>query len=359
MYVKELQVRDFRNWSDEIVALSDGLNIFEGRNAQGKTNLLEAVYLTCVGKSMRTPRDRELIRWEKDRAYVRTEVVKRGGGEKVEVVLDKSVGKCVSVNGLPLTRLGELMGVVLAVLFSPEEIKIVKESPSERRRFADIALSQLSKGYFYRLNRYNRTLAQRNKLLKSGSPDRNVLDVWDMQLVEAGSGIVKSRRGFLDRLTPIAERVHAFLTDGKEKLSLSYEGAKGDTLDEIKENFASMLAKSREHDLRTGFTHVGPHKDDIAISADGVDMRTFGSQGQQRTAALSLQLSLPELMSDFTGEKPVLLLDDVMSELDEVRRLRLVEFIAPYQTIVTCTDLQELASAKNVARYRIEHGSLV
>ena len=358
MYVKRLQLKDFRNWETAGVALFEGLNIFEGRNAQGKTNLLEAIYLTCVGKSMRTSKDKELIRWEHERARVRTDVVKRGGGESVEIVLDKAVNKCVSVNGLPLTRLGELMGTILCVLFSPEEIKIVKESPSERRRFADIALSQLSKGYFYRLNRYNRTLSQRNKLLKSPRLDPNVLDVWDIQLVEAGAGIVKSRRGFIDRLLPLAQKVHSFLTDGKETLSLKYEGAAGEDIEAVKKSFADMLALSRESDLKTGFTHIGPHKDDVAIAADGVDLRTFGSQGQQRTAALSLQLALLELMEDFTGEKPILLLDDVMSELDEVRRMRLLEFISPYQTIITCTELNGLEGQTNVTRHKVVSGTL-
>lgn len=358
MYVKKLQLKDFRNFSSASLELSSGINVFEGRNAQGKTNLLEALYMTSVGKSMRTPRDKELIRWETNRAYVRTDVEKRGGSESVEVVLDRSVGKCVSVNSLPLTRLGELMGTVLTVLFSPEEIKIVKESPSERRRFADIALSQLSKSYFYRLNRYNRILSQRNKLLKTARPDLAALEIWDMQLAEAGAGIVKSRRGFLSRLQPMASEVHSFLTDKSEALSLSYEGEDGAEITEIKENLIKSLALSRESDLKTGFTHVGPHKDDIGVKANGVDLRTFGSQGQQRTAALSLQLSLLRLMSDFTGDKPVLLLDDVMSELDEVRRKRLLEFIAPYQTVITCTELPELDGRDDVKRFKVVAGTL-
>ena len=358
MFVKKLELKDFRNFAGASLELSEGINVFEGRNAQGKTNLLEALYMTSVGKSMRTPRDKELVRWETDRAYVRTDVEKRGGSESVEIVLDRSVGKCVSVNSLPLTRLGELMGTVLTVLFSPEEIKIVKESPSERRRFADIALSQLSKSYFYRLNRYNRILSQRNKLLKSVKPDLAALEIWDMQLAEAGAGIVKSRRGFLARLQPIASKVHEFLTDGSEVLALSYEGAVGAELSEIKDNLIKSLTLSRESDLKTGFTHVGPHKDDIGVKANGVDLRTYGSQGQQRTAALSLQLSLLELMSDFTGDKPVLLLDDVMSELDEVRRKRLLELITSYQTVITCTELPELDGRSDVKRFKIVAGTL-
>lgn len=359
MFVKTLKVRDFRNWENSEIELSDGINVLSGSNAQGKTNLLEALYMTCVGRSMRTPRDKELIRWGKDRAYVSASVCKRYGEESVEIVLDKSQNKCVSVNRLPLTRIGELMGTVLGVLFSPEEIKTVKESPQQRRRFMDVALSQLSKNYFYALSRYNRILSQRNRLLKSFRPDEDALCVWDMQLAAAGAGIVKSRRGFLARLSPIAKKAHSALTSGEEELLLSYDGEDGLDAESIKANLIKALECTRESDLKTGFTHCGPHKDDLKISVGGVDIRTYGSQGQQRSAALSLQLALLELMTDFASEKPILLLDDVMSELDFKRRERLLELVRPYQTIITCTELPELDGDKSVTRYRVRNGCIV
>ena len=359
MYVKKLTLKDFRNWQGSTIELSDGVNVFEGRNAQGKTNLLEALYVTCVGKSQRTPRDKELIRWDCDRAYVAAQVQKKYGSDNVEIVLSRNVNKCVSVNSLPLTKLGELMGTVLGVLFSPEEIKTVKESPSERRRFVDVALSQMSKSYFYALNRYNKILAQRNRRLKQSKIDPSAIDVWDMQLAAAGAGIVKSRRGFLQRLLPHAKDVHSFITEEKEELSLAYEGASGESVKEIEENMTELLLKSRESDLRLGFTHIGPHKDDVKITADGMDIRSFGSQGQQRTAALSLQLALLRLMTEFTGESPVLLLDDVMSELDCVRRERLLRLIRPYQVIITCTELPELIDDKTVKRFVVDGGKIV
>lgn len=358
MYVKRLQVKNFRNYDEAVIELSDGVNVFEGRNAQGKTNLLEALYLTCVGRSMRTPRDRELIRWQCERARVTAEVVKKYGSDTVEIVLDKAVNKCVTLNGLPLTRLGELMGVVLGVLFSPEEIKTIKESPSERRRFMDIALSQLSKNYFYRLNRYNRTLSQRNKLLKSPRVEQAALDVWDKQLIEAGSGLVKSRRGFLKRLLPFAEKIHAFLTEGREVFELSYEGAEGESEQQVTESLSAMFKHCREQDLRLGFSHCGPHKDDVKISCNGVDLRAYGSQGQQRTAALTLKLALLELFKEYTGESPILLLDDVMSELDSVRRRRLLELIKSYQTVITCTELPELDGDLSVRRFKVDNGTV-
>lgn len=357
MIIKKVQLKDFRNWRDAAVELGEGINVFEGRNAQGKTNLLEALYLASVGKSMRTPRDRELIRWDCERAFVAVDIEKKYGEDRVETVLGKTSNKCVSVNGMPLTRLGELMGMLLCVLFSPEEIKTVKESPSERRRFLDIALCQLSKNYFYRLNRYNKVLAQRNRLLKNPRLDKTALDVWDMQLAAEGAGIVKSRRGFVEKLLPDAKKVHAFLTDGAEDFALVYEGADGYGVEQIQENLMKSLRESRDADLRTGFTHSGPHKDDLKIEAGGADMRTYGSQGQQRTAALTLRLALLELMTAYTGERPVLLLDDVMSELDAVRRKRLLEVIKGYQTVITCTELDELSDGENVRRFTVRAGT--
>lgn len=359
MNVKRLVLKDFRNWESADVSLGEGINVFEGRNAQGKTNLLEALYLACVGKSMRTPRDKELIRHGCDRAYVGVEIAKRGGDERVEIALDKSQNKCVSINRIPLTRIGELMGVLLGVLFSPEEIKIVKDAPAERRRFMDVALSQMSKSYFYLLNRYNRILSQRNKLLKSPKVDENAIDVWDMQLARAGAGITKSRRGFIGKLFPLFKEAHLTMTAGEEEGSLSYEGAEGETAEEIEKNILRQLLLSRESDIKTGFTHCGAHKDDISISGDGMDLRTYGSQGQKRTAALSLQFSLLKLMTLFTGEKPILLLDDVMSELDVVRRARLMTLVRPYQTIITCTEFDAEAFDGDIKRFKISGGKFV
>lgn len=343
MYVKRLTLQNFRNYAAETAEFSDGINLLIGDNAQGKTNMLDAIILSSLGKCARVARDKELILWGAERARVSVEAVKRYGEDTVEAVIDKTVGKCVSINGMPLTRLGELMGVVATVLFSPEQMSIVKEAPGERRRFMDIALCQLSKPYFYLLNRYNRILSQRNKLIKSGSAGG--LEVWDMQLAREGARIVKTRRGFLKRLSGFAGAAQESLSGGKEKLELGYEGIAGETAEEIENNFSEALLRTRESDLRLGFTHTGPQRDDISISINGVDARAYGSQGQQRTAALSLKLAELELYTAESGEAPVLLLDDVLSELDPGRQRQLLEAVR-VQTVITATHISpEIASA--------------
>ncbi len=338
MHVTELTVSDYRNYSRQTVRFSDKINFVEGRNAQGKTNLIEAVYLCSVGKSARTPRDKELIGHDKDRAYIRLMVSKSYGEDKVEIVLDRTAGKQISVNGMPISRMGELMGVVSTVFFSPDEMRIVKEAPADRRRFMDIALCQMSRTYFYLLTRYNKVLMQRNRLLKSGTVTDDALYVWDMQLAEAGSKIIKTRRGFVENLCKVTRECHSYLTDGKETLDLGYESIDGANAEEIKENFARILIEDREKDRLRGYTHSGPHKDDIAFKIGDEDIRSFGSQGQQRTASLALKLAEVEIVGS-RGDYPVLLLDDVLSELDIGRQKRLMDKIKDYQTIITCTHI--------------------
>lgn len=340
MYIKSLTVDCYRNYNHQTARFSDKINFVVGRNAQGKTNLLEAVYLCSVGKSARTPRDKELIGYDKVRATVRLTACKAYGEDKVEISLFKNSPKRVSINGMPISRIGELMGVVSTVFFSPDEMRIVKESPADRRRFMDIALCQMSKTYFYLLTRYNKILLQRNKLLKSGSVTDDALDVWDMQLVEAGSKIIKTRRGFIANLSVVAGECHSYLTGGEERLELGYESIDGGTADEIKEAFVAQLKADRARDRLCGYTHSGPHKDDIAFKIADKDIRSFGSQGQQRTASLALKLAEVEIVGR-RGEYPVLLLDDVLSELDISRQKRLISKIKNYQTIITCTHIDD------------------
>lgn len=338
MFLKKLQLKNFRNYASQEALFAPGMNIITGDNAQGKTNLLDAILLTSLGKCHRAAKDKELIRWGEERASVTAAAEKRFGDETVEVVLDRAAGKAVAVNGMPVAKLGELMGVVATVLFSPDQMRIVKDAPGERRRFMDIALCQLSKPYFYLLNRYNRIVAQRNKLVKSGHASADALDVWDMQLAREGAKIVKTRRGFIARLGAEAADAHRFLSGEKETLTLSYEGIEGDDVKTAEENFLEKLAATRESDLKMGFTHVGPQRDDMRIEINGIDARTFGSQGQQRTAALSLKLAELRLARAETGESPILLLDDVLSELDPMRQRQLLSLV-DVQTIITCTHI--------------------
>ena len=255
MYITRVTLNNYRNYGSLGLELSPGLNVFTGENAQGKTNLLEAVYFTGVGRSMRTPRDKELIRWGDDMARIRADAAGRYGKSRVEIVLDKRENKRVAINGVPVKKLGELMGVIMVVLFSPDEIAIIKEAPGERRRFIDIAISQISRTYFYLLTRYNRILSQRNRLLKAGG-GADTQDVWDLQLADVGAKIIKTRKGFIARLNGLADKNHEYLTAGRERLTLRYESIEGENEQEIRENFLAELKRTRERDVIQGFTHA-------------------------------------------------------------------------------------------------------
>lgn len=340
MYVKQLKAVDYRNYITASAVFASGLNVIRGENAQGKTNLIEAIYFSGVGKSFRTPREKELIRSGCERSEFTVTAAKDSGDDCVRVTLYRDAPKRVYINDFPITKIGELMGVCPVVLFSPDELKIVKESPADRRRFIDISLCQISRAYFYALTRYNRTLISRNKLLKTGGYSANDLAVWDEMLAREGARIIKTRRGYIARLAPEAEKAHAMLTDGGEKLTVEYEGLAGNTVDEVAENFLRALHGSRERDERMKFTGVGAHKDDLSLAINGSDVRVYGSQGQQRTCALALKLAETELMTETIGYSPVLLLDDVLSELDVKRKAALMQAATGRQTIITTTDFE-------------------
>lgn len=356
MVIERLTIKNYRNYAFAEIFPDKGVNLFIGDNAQGKTNLLESVRLASVGRSSRTPRWQELIKWGEKAASVNVRVRKDVGADEVTVRL--SDVKSVSVNGFPVSRIGELMGVVKTVLFTPDELAIVKDGPGERRRFADIALCQLSRPYFYALTRYNKILSQRNRLLKSGPTD-DALEVWDMQLAREGAGVIKSRRGFTRRIAELAEKIHSEIAEN-EKLEVSYEGIEGGSKEEIENNFYSMLVKNHARDKQFCITHCGPQRDDMAIRANGVDLRTYGSQGQQRSAALSLKLAEMELLKQESGEYPVLLLDDVLSELDHKRQSELIKKIGAYQTIITCTHLPDDVRERigKVTEFEVVSGSV-
>lgn len=338
MIVKEFSVKDYRNAAERHIRLSPERNAFVGANARGKTNLLEAVYFAGVGKSFRTPRDRELIKNDAPRAYISVTAERDGYSETVQIVIDRAVNKRVAINGLPISRMSELMGVCPVVLFCPDGLKIVKDAPADRRRFMDISLCQISKAYFSALSQYDKILASRNRLLKSGGATDNTLAPWDELLADVGAKIIKSRKGFIRELLPLARERHAFLSDGRETLRLDYEGEAGDSADEIKAELLKRYALDRDSDLRLKYTHAGPHKDDIGITVDGVDLRAFGSQGQQRTAALAMKLAELKLLTAVMNTSPILLLDDVFSELDAVRRAQLLSALDGFQSIITSTD---------------------
>ena len=342
MYVKKLFLQNFRNYTSQSVELCSALNVFSGRNAAGKTNLLEAVYTLGIGKSPRTVKERELVRFDSDGAWAKAEIAKKYGNHTIEIYIDKKDKKRVAIDKLPLKKLGELMGVLGVVYFSPDELGLVKDAPSERRRFLDIALSQQSKAYFYTLGKYNKSVLARNKLLKEGGQSlAKTLDVWDEQVASLGASVILARRNFVKKLSLIASEVHERVSLG-EKLVLDYEcPVESEEVDKVKQELSQKLLQNRERDTILGFTSVGPHRDDIAITVNGLDVKKYGSQGQQRTVALSLKLSELEIFKQETGEYPVLLLDDVLSELDKARQEKLLREASKVQTILTCTHFDQ------------------
>ncbi|MGN1162533.1 MAG: DNA replication/repair protein RecF, partial [Christensenellales bacterium] len=252
--------------------------------------------------------------------------------------------KTIKINGIAIHRIGELMGELPCVFFSPDGLKLIKESPEDRRRFMDIAISQTSKTYFYMLGKYEKVLDQRNKLLKSTTnleSIKNSIFIWNEQLSDIGSKIIVSRINFLNALSPYAELAHQYLTNNDETLSLSYMGTTGENQEQIKKSLLSSLEKNLEKDFKLGFTSFGPHRDDIKILVNDIDIKAYGSQGQQKTTALSMKLAELEIIKNQTGKMPLLLLDDVFSELDPKRRQRLLKFCEKTQTLITCTDIDE------------------
>lgn len=338
MIIKSLKLKDYRNYELLNIEFDKATNIFYGDNAQGKTNILEAVYLSGTTKSHRGTRDRDLIRFGQEESHIETIIEKNKVPWQIDMHLKKNSPKGIAINKVPIRKASELFGLMNFVFFSPEDLNIIKEGPSERRRFLDLELCQLDRLYLSDLTKYNKILAQRNKLLKDISfrPDLiETLPMWDSQLVEYGRRIIKSRKKFIEELNEIIYHIHLKISGGKEELILQYEP----NIDDI--FFEDELSKARNKDLKLCQTTVGPHRDDMLFSIGGVDIRKYGSQGQQRTSALSLKLSEIDLVKRVIDNTPVLLLDDVLSELDSNRQNYLLNSINDIQTIITCTGLEE------------------
>ena len=340
-----MTVKNFRNLEEQSICFAQGLNILEGENAQGKTNILESICLLGWGKSPRADKEKEIINWDRDSSTIKVEYDSFEGSKSIEMKLSKKEKKRISINNLPLIKTGEILGNLNVVYFSPDEIRIIKEGPNERRRFLDIDLCQLDKNYYYAAIKYNKALAQRNTLLKTYSDAktlRDVLGVFDKQMVKTGAMLIEKRQAFLSRLNPLAEEFHKKITDGKEVFALQYQTTVGgETREEIAEEFLKLLEKDLEKQQKLGYTLCGPHRDDVRFECMGIDIRTFGSQGQQRTAALSLKFAEVKLFEQLTKDFPVLLLDDVLSELDINRQKKLLSFSREMQTIITATHLEK------------------
>lgn len=354
LYIKRVKLNSFRNYSALDIELGEGVNIFYGQNAQGKTNIIESIYMASTGKSHRTQKDSELINWNSEDSRIRIEFNKENDDKSIEIYLSKNIKKQIKLNGARINKMGELIGCLNTVIFSPDHMKIIKEGPVERRRFMDIILSQVKPGYYYNLVQYLKVLEQRNNLLDEARDNISLLktiDIWNEQLAGFGAKIMVTRQHFLERINELAAETHDRISNGREKLELKYkaslESDQGMFKEaEIKKAFIDALEKTINIDMKRGVTHKGPHRDEIMFFINGTEVKTYSSQGQQRTALLSLKISELKYMESETGEMPVLLLDDVFSELDTERQKYLVDFIKNIQTIITCTDVEYFEKLK-------------
>lgn len=338
--IDSLDLKNYRNYDILDIAFDKHVNIIYGDNAQGKTNILEAIYMCATSRSHRGSKDKEMIRFGESEAHIKANVVKNDINYRIDMHIKGNKAKGIAINGIPIKKAVDLFGIIKIVLFSPEDLDIIKDGPSERRRFMDMELSQLDKIYLSNLVNYNKVLVQRNKLLKELSFNMSeellsTLDIWDMQLVNYGKSIIAGRIKFVEELNSIISDIHSRLTGGRESLTVEYEPYT------TTDNFGDMVYASRDKDIKYKSTSAGPHKDDLVFYINGQDVRRYGSQGQQRTTALSLKLSEIELVKKLTGENPILLLDDVLSELDSNRQNYLLNSIGDIQTIITCTGLDE------------------
>ena len=357
MIIKRLELADYRNYESLDLQFDKGTNILYGDNAQGKTNILEAIYVAATTKSHKGSKDNEIINFDKEEAHIRTYLEKDAIETRVDMHLRKSKSKGIAIDGQKIKKAADLLGLCNVVFFSPEDLNIIKNGPAERRRFVDMELCQLDSFYLYNLNHYNKIVNQRNKLLKDMymNPDlKDTLTIWDSQLVSFGSKIIERRKIFTEQLNEIICEIHKKLSGGKEEILVYYNP------DVSIEDFEVKLKMNQERDIKLKQTTVGPHRDDFSFMIGKVDVRRFGSQGQQRTAALSLKLSEIELVKKIAKDFPVLLLDDVLSELDSNRQNYLLNSIGDIQTIITCTGLEEFVNNRFEINkvYRVNNGKV-
>jgi len=357
MYINSLELKNYRNYESLSIAFDQGTTILYGDNAQGKTNILEAIYLSGTTKSHRGTKDKDIIQFGEEESHIRLNMTKHDVKHRIDMHLRKNKSKGVAIDGQSIKKSGELFGIVHMIFFSPEDLSIVKNGPSERRRFMNLELCQLNKLYYYNYINYNKALEQRNSLLKQiafNKKLKDTLDMWDMYLMEYGKCLINERQQFIDEMNTIVKKIHSHLTGNKEEISIIYE--KNTSV----EDYESMMLKKRDTDLKYQSTQVGPHRDDICFLINGIDVRKYGSQGQQRTAALSLKLAEIELVKKIIHDMPILLLDDVMSELDHNRKNFLLETIQDIQTIVTCTGYDDFIKSRLMINkiYKVTNGTI-
>lgn len=357
MYVKKLKLSGFRNYKSEEFEFLPDTNILYGNNAQGKTNALEALYIFSIGKSFRTQQDRELINFKENFTKLSVEYDDKIRSNEIEIVIRRDRKKQIKINDIPISKMGDLIGKFTVILFSPDELNLTKGAPGERRKFLDIAISQLRPKYYHILRRYNKVLEQRNNLIKklralSDPSFKDTIYVWNEKLAEYGMAIIDYRKNFIEKLSEFSKKIH-FEISG-EDFEIKYKPAFS-----TKEEFKEKLDNSIDKEIEQGFTMYGPHRDDLEIITEGKDIKTYGSQGQHRSAVLALKLSQADMIYEDSGEYPILLLDDIMSELDSGRRQYLVNKIKDKQVIITCTDADEIGVGEVANLIHIENGKII
>ena len=353
MYITHIKLLNFRNYKNLEIDLNKNINIFYGDNGQGKTNIIESVFLCGMGKSFRTNKEQELINLEDKFSEIEISFQKKDRDGNIKIILENK--KSIFLNGVKIKKLSDLLGKINVVLFSPDDLEILKEGPNKRRRFLDMMISQLRPNYIYCLNLYLKTLEQRNNYLKQiklEKKDENLLDIWDEKLAEYAEKIVKYRLEFMEKIKSKINKIHQEITDEKENFEISYI-----TEAITKEEWLEKLNHSRKLDIIKGYTTKGIHRDDFLIFINGKQVNIYGSQGQNRTVILSLKLTELKIIEEEIGEVPILLLDDFMSELDEKRRNRLVKIMQKTQVLITCTDPMELKNL-NSKFFKVENAKI-
>ena len=353
MWINKIKINDFRNYNNQEIDLGKNINVFYGENAQGKTNIIEAIFLCSMGKSFRAKQDKEMIKLDKKNANVEIEFFKSDRDSKIKIQLSNK--KEVFINGIKIKKLSELLGNLNIVMFTPDDINILKGGPQNRRRFLDIMISQLKPNYMHTLSLYAKTLEQRNnylKQIKEENKSEELLDIWDEKLAEYAFIISKYRNEFINKIKNKIKNIHSEITNNKEEIKIDY-------ITEClnKTEYLNLLKQRRKLDIIKSYTTKGIHRDDFIIYINNKELSIYGSQGQHRTAMLSLKLSEVNIIEDEVEEKPILLLDDFMSELDQSRRNHFLEKINDTQVIITCTDKIDIEN-KKILIYNVNDGKV-
>ena len=355
MYIKEVYLKNFRNYREQTIELNENANVFYGLNAQGKTNILEALYFSALGRSFRTFKENELIKFNHDYSNIIITYIKNDRENKIEINLNKGNKKIIKINGVKINKSSEIVGNINLVIFSPDDITILKQGPALRRKFLDVLISQLKPKYLFELLEYNKILDNRNACLKARNID--TLDIWNEQLASKMEIIHKYRKEYIDKLQNKLITIHPELTNNQEEIKIIYK-----TNFTNKEEFIELLKRNEQNDLFKGFTNEGAHREDFEILINDKSLNMYGSQGQHRTAILSLKIAELNIIKEEIRENPILLLDDVTSELDEQRVMSIFDVVKDYQVLITCTDLAQILKydclTKNIKMFNINSGHI-